>query len=65
MSKTGKQAKKAKKAVPCRAVRTLQAIYDILYLDEGDQYNPDKEWEGADTLQNIAEALDGWKARPE
>ena len=49
---------------PCRAERTLQAIYEILYLDEGDQYNPDKEWD-ADTLDAIADALDGWKPRPE
>jgi len=54
--------KKTKK--PSKAEQTLQQIYDILYLDEGDEYNPDKEWEGADTLDCIATALDGWKPRP-
>lgn len=58
--------KKTKK--PSKAEQTLQQIYDILYLDmnaTGDFYNPDKEWEGADTLDAIATALDRWKPRPE
>jgi hypothetical protein len=55
--------KKTKK--PSKAEQTLQQIYDILYLDEDDVYNPDKEWEGADCLQDIAAALDRWKPRPE
>lgn len=64
MSKTDKRTKAGKAG---KAEQAMQRIYDILHLDmdaEGEFYNADKEWEGADTLDMIAEAVHQWKPAP-